>query len=234
MCLGWGFSRGDKVEGRAGALPKSSLACSSWRSRAIFTPALSPTARARRGQRCHSHLRWCLLHGSRDPLAVTNLKPCDLGCLGNLLHCSKHTHTHPPLVSSHQGEISSPDQVMLLCVLGLAAATGDPKDCSYCPSTHTASSSSPKSPLTLAHACKRHRARLPSLLWVCLLSQLVCDTLEDRDSVLLTQPPELGTRKVLGQMWELDHKEGLNAEELMLLNCRAGKDSWGSLWWQGD
>ena len=145
-----------------------------------------------------------------------------------------HTHTHPPLVSSHQGEISSPDQVMLLCVLGLAAATGDPKDCSYCPSTHTASSSSPKSPLTLAHACKRHRARLPSLLWVCLLSQLVCDTLEDRDSVLLTQPPELGTRKVLSQMWELDHKEGLNAEELMLLNCRAGKDSWGSLWWQGD
>ena len=46
MCLGWGFSRGDTVEGRASALPKSSLVCSSWQSRAIFTPALSPTARA--------------------------------------------------------------------------------------------------------------------------------------------------------------------------------------------
>ena len=45
-----------------------------------------------------------------------------------------HTHTHTPLVSSYQGEISSPDQVTLLCVLGLAAATGDPKDCSHCPS----------------------------------------------------------------------------------------------------
>ena len=90
-------------------------------------------ARARRGQRCHSHLRWRLLHGSRDSVAVTNLEPCDLGCLGNL-PCHTHPHTHPPLVSSYQGEISSPDQVTLLCVLGLAAATGDPKDCSHCPS----------------------------------------------------------------------------------------------------
>ena len=50
------------------------------------------------------------------------------------VHTHTPTHTHPPLVSSHQGEISSPNQVTLLCVLGLAAVTGDPKDCSHCPS----------------------------------------------------------------------------------------------------
>ena len=28
------------------------------------------------------------------------------------------------------------------------------------------------------------------------------------------------------QMWELNQKEGLSAEELMLSNCGAGEDSW--------
>ena len=36
-----------------------------------------------------------------------------------------------------------------------------------------------------------------------------------------------------GWMWELDHKE-TSADELMLLNCGIGKDSWGSLGLQGD
>ena len=37
------------------------------------------------------------------------------------------------------------------------------------------------------------------------------------------------------QMWELDHKEGrASMEEFMLLNCRAGEDSWESLVQQGD
>ena len=31
------------------------------------------------------------------------------------------------------------------------------------------------------------------------------------------------------RMWELDHKEGLSAKELMLSNCGAGGDSWKSL-----
>ena len=36
-------------------------------------------------------------------------------------------------------------------------------------------------------------------------------------------------------MWELDHKERkLSAEELMLLNCGFGEDSWESLGLQGD
>ena len=30
-------------------------------------------------------------------------------------------------------------------------------------------------------------------------------------------------------VWELDHEEGLSTEELMLLNCGAGEDSWESL-----
>ena len=34
--------------------------------------------------------------------------------------------------------------------------------------------------------------------------------------------------------WELDHKEGWVAEELMLLNCGVGEDSWESLGLQGD
>ena len=34
-------------------------------------------------------------------------------------------------------------------------------------------------------------------------------------------------------MWELDHKEGLSTEELILLNCVAGDDSWESLGLQG-
>ena len=36
------------------------------------------------------------------------------------------------------------------------------------------------------------------------------------------------------QMWELDYKETLSAEELMLLNCGVGEDSWESLGLQGD
>ena len=35
-------------------------------------------------------------------------------------------------------------------------------------------------------------------------------------------------------MLELDHKESLSAEELMLLNCGVGEDSWESLCLQGD
>ena len=35
-------------------------------------------------------------------------------------------------------------------------------------------------------------------------------------------------------MWELDHKEGLSAEELMLLNCGVREDSWEFLGLQGD
>ena len=35
------------------------------------------------------------------------------------------------------------------------------------------------------------------------------------------------------RMWELDYKE-LSAEELMLLNCGVGEDSWESLGLQGD
>ena len=35
-------------------------------------------------------------------------------------------------------------------------------------------------------------------------------------------------------MWELDHKESLSTEELMLLNCSVGEDSWESLGLQGD
>ena len=35
-------------------------------------------------------------------------------------------------------------------------------------------------------------------------------------------------------MWELDHKEGKATEELMLLNCGVGEDSWESLGLQGD
>ena len=34
-------------------------------------------------------------------------------------------------------------------------------------------------------------------------------------------------------MWELDHEEGWAVEELMLLNCGAGEDSWESLGLQG-
>ena len=36
------------------------------------------------------------------------------------------------------------------------------------------------------------------------------------------------------QMWELDQKEGWVAEELMLLNCGVGEDSWESLGQQGN
>ena len=35
-------------------------------------------------------------------------------------------------------------------------------------------------------------------------------------------------------MWEWDHKRRLSIEELMLLNCGAGEDSWESLGLQGD
>ena len=35
-------------------------------------------------------------------------------------------------------------------------------------------------------------------------------------------------------MWELDHKRRQSAEELMLLNCGVGEDSWESLGLQGD
>ena len=35
-------------------------------------------------------------------------------------------------------------------------------------------------------------------------------------------------------MWELDNKKGLSAEQLMLLNCGAGEDSWESLGQQRD
>ena len=35
-------------------------------------------------------------------------------------------------------------------------------------------------------------------------------------------------------MWELDHKKKLEAQELMLLNCGVGEDSWESLGQQGD
>ena len=35
-------------------------------------------------------------------------------------------------------------------------------------------------------------------------------------------------------MWELDCEEGLSPEELMLLNCGVGEDSWESLGLQGD
>ena len=35
-------------------------------------------------------------------------------------------------------------------------------------------------------------------------------------------------------MWELNHRGRLRAEELMLLNCGAGEDSWESLEQQGD
>ena len=35
-------------------------------------------------------------------------------------------------------------------------------------------------------------------------------------------------------MWELDYKVTLSAEELMLLNCGVGEDSWESLGLQGD
>ena len=35
-------------------------------------------------------------------------------------------------------------------------------------------------------------------------------------------------------MWELDCEEKLSAEELMLLNCGVGEDSWESLGLQGD
>ena len=36
------------------------------------------------------------------------------------------------------------------------------------------------------------------------------------------------------QMWELDYKKKLSTEELMLLNCGVGEDSWESLGLQGD
>ena len=36
------------------------------------------------------------------------------------------------------------------------------------------------------------------------------------------------------RMWELDHKEGWAPEELMLLNCGVGEDSWESLEQPGD
>ena len=35
-------------------------------------------------------------------------------------------------------------------------------------------------------------------------------------------------------MWELDYKKKPSAEELMLLNCGVGEDSWESLGLQGD
>ena len=35
-------------------------------------------------------------------------------------------------------------------------------------------------------------------------------------------------------MWELDYKKKLSTEELMLLNCGIGEDSWESLGLQGD
>ena len=35
-------------------------------------------------------------------------------------------------------------------------------------------------------------------------------------------------------MWELDYKRKLSTEELMLLNCVVGEDSWESLGLQGD
>ena len=35
-------------------------------------------------------------------------------------------------------------------------------------------------------------------------------------------------------MWELDCEKNLSTEELMLLNCGVGEDSWESLGLQGD
>ena len=35
-------------------------------------------------------------------------------------------------------------------------------------------------------------------------------------------------------MWELDCEEKLSTEELMLLNCGVGEDSWESIGLQGD
>ena len=35
-------------------------------------------------------------------------------------------------------------------------------------------------------------------------------------------------------MWELDYEEKLSTEELMVLNCGVGEDSWESLGQQGD
>ena len=35
-------------------------------------------------------------------------------------------------------------------------------------------------------------------------------------------------------MWEVNYKRKLSAEELMLLNCDVGEDSWESLGLQGD
>ena len=35
-------------------------------------------------------------------------------------------------------------------------------------------------------------------------------------------------------MWELDYKKKLSTEELMLLNCGVGEDSWEALGLQGD
>ena len=36
------------------------------------------------------------------------------------------------------------------------------------------------------------------------------------------------------QMWELDYKEKLSTEDLMLLSCGTGEDSWESFGQQGD
>ena len=63
------------------------------------------------------------------------------------------------------------------------------------------------------------------------------------DSILKSRDITLSTKVHLGQgygfsnshvwMWELDYKEN-STEELMLLNCGVGEDSWESLGLQGD
>ena len=54
------------------------------------------------------------------------------------------------------------------------------------------------------------------------------------DKVLSSQSYGFSSSHVL--MWELDHEkvEGRRIEELMLLNCGVGEDSWESLGIQGD
>ena len=61
--------------------------------------------------------------------------------------------------------------------------------------------------------------------------------LKSRDITLYWQGPSsqsYGFSSSHVWMWELDHKEGWNAKELMLLNCGVWEDSWESLGLQGD
>ena len=64
------------------------------------------------------------------------------------------------------------------------------------------------------------------------------------DSMLKSRDVTLSTKVCLDKamvfssshvwMWELDYKKKLSTEELMLLNCGVGEDSWESLGLQGD